>query len=119
MSKIYKVLAGTHSEGSKLLHKGDTVISAKPLDKLFMGKFACVGDAPVPTPAQKTQETASGASESPLGEDVSGDFEGIPSNLRVFKKGKNHFVADVKDLSEALHDEPMTAKQVLPFIKAL
>lgn len=135
MSKtLFKLAAGIHVDlnGRKYV-KGDIIESITDLSATFPNKFLNVGPAQEPAKTPKKSAPAASGDTDPsdeadeaestpsgsLGEDVTEDFPTAGDKYKVFKKGKNHFVAAVGEPDEALHEEPMTAKQVAPFIKSL
>jgi hypothetical protein len=129
--KHFKLLSATHTQNGKTYNKGDVVPSQYNLDKLFLGKFEVVSEptAAQGEPGQSPAAPADGAAapsanagatapaKSALGEDVTAKFpKAVAAELKVFRKGKSHFVTQPDAADIALNEEPLTDKQVDGFI---
>ena len=130
---LWKLVGGRHKEGGKLYQKGDLIETARDLGTQFPNKFerlpdptpaAVAAHAPVALPAAApapvvppTPPAPPAAPVKPLGADVTADWPAAAKpGLLVFQEGKTYHVTDVDNPTTALNPEPLSKKEVGPFL---
>ena len=139
--KRYKVLEGSHGEGSRLYAKGEVFESEADLEKIFPGRFQCLGDAlekgPDPVQDLENEEERQISQDSPQetteeppqeqeplptieGELVDGEFKFSPEDtgLHVYQRGNRYFVYDIDNLEKPLNSKGLQKSKVQKFLNA-
>lgn len=85
MSNRYKLIAGSHIEGSRQFNQGDTVTSTRNLAELFPGKFQDMGAAtpvrplaPIPPASETPKAAVNLPAEVPPALEDDSDWDALP-----------------------------------------